>query len=196
MQRISLLETAHSVVRSHLSAGGFAVDATLGNGYDTLFLAQSVGKNGHVFGFDIQSLALAATRLRLQQYGLQQRATLYHASHADMLDNIPLNVHGKIQALMFNLGYLPGADKNLMTQPTSTLQGLNASLTLLAMRGVITVMAYPGHAGGDQESENVAAWCAELAKQAEFQVETLLSSHAQAIAPRLFVIRKLADLLL
>jgi len=187
MQRISLLETAHSIVRTYLNCGGLAVDATLGNGHDTLFLAQTVGENGHVFGFDIQCKALAVTRQRLQQHDMQQRVTLYQASHADMLDKIPQSAHGQIQALMFNLGYLPGADKSLITQSASTLQALNACLALLANRGVITVMAYPGHAGGDQECETLAAWCAELA---EYSVETLLSMHAQAAAPRLFVIRK------
>ncbi len=190
MQRISLLETAHSFVQAHLSTGGLAVDATIGNGHDTLFLAQTVGENGHVFGFDIQTIALNATSQRLQQHGLQQRVTLYHASHADMLDNIPQSAHGHIQALMFNLGYLPGTDKSLITQSASTLQALNAALTLLTKRGVITIMAYPGHTGGDQESETLARWCAEIVKQPEHKVETVLSMHAKATAPRLFVIRK------
>ena len=195
MQRISLLETAHTVVQNHLSSGGFAVDATLGNGHDTLFLAQTVGEHGHVFGFDIQSKAVDTTNQRLQQHGLAPRATLYHASHADMLEKIPKSMQGKIQALMFNLGYLPGADKSLITQSASTLQALTASLVLLAKGGVITVMAYPGHTGGDQESETLAAWCADLAKQPEYQVNTLLSMHAHATAPRLFVIRNKSNLL-
>jgi SAM-dependent methyltransferase len=182
-------------VRTLLSNGGFAVDATLGNGHDTLFLAQTVGENGHVFGFDIQRPALETTQQRLQQHGLQHRVTLYHASHADMLDKIPLAAHGQIQAFMFNLGYLPGADKSLITQSASTILALNACLRLLARRGVITVMAYPGHAGGEQESENLAAWCAELADQPEYSVETLLSTHTQATAPRLFVISKQSILL-
>ena len=190
MQRISLLETAHNVVREHLSHGGLAVDATLGNGHDTVFLAQTVGEHGHVFGFDIQSPALAATRRRLQQQGLAHRVSLYHASHADLLEHIPQSAQGRIQALMFNLGYLPGADKSLITQAASTLQALTAALQLLAQPGVITVMAYPGHAGGDEECEMLAAWCAELSGQTAYHVETLLSRHAQTAAPRLFIIRK------
>ena len=195
MQRISLLETAHNVVQAHLSPGGFAVDATIGNGHDTLFLAQTVGETGHVFGFDIQTPALDVTYRRLQQHGVQQRVTLYHASHADMLDNIPQHTHGQIHALMFNLGYLPGADKSLITQTASTLQALQASLSLLAASGIITVLAYPGHTGGDKESETLTAWCAELGQKPEYHVETQLSMHVQAAAPRLFVIRKKPNLL-
>jgi hypothetical protein len=121
---------------------------------------------------------------------MEHRASLFHASHAEMLNLIPQSLHGQIQALMFNLGYLPGADKNLITQSESTLRALNSALLLMAENSVITVLAYPGHAGGDQETENLTAWCAEPAVQMGFSVETLLSKHDQASAPRLFVIRK------
>jgi hypothetical protein len=95
---------------------------------------------------------------------------------------------------MFNLGYLPGADKSVITQIDSTLAALNAACRLLAPRAVITVLAYPGHAGGDLETEQLAAWCRQL-DETRFNSEVILSSHDKPSAPRLFVIRKQSDLL-
>lgn len=194
MKRISLLELAHNTVGAYLGPGDIAVDATLGNGHDALFLAQCVGAEGQVFGFDIQQQALANSYQRLLEHGLHSRATLHLASHADMLQHIPEHWHGAVRAVMFNLGYLPGADKAVITQIDSTLRALNAACSLLAPRAVMTVLAYPGHAGGDLEAEQLADWCEQLDSPG-FKWDVVLSSHDQPSAPRLFVIRKQADLL-
>jgi SAM-dependent methyltransferase len=190
MQRISLLETAHLAVRNYLSTGSIALDATVGNGHDTLFLAKTVGESGHIYGFDIQAAAIAATRQRLQENGFSQSVTLYEASHAEMLKFIPAHAQGQIQAIMFNLGYLPGADKSLITQTSSTLSALDSALQILAHPGIISIMAYPGHVGGDRECAAIAAWCADKSTQSAYQIQTHASSHAQFSAPRLFLIHK------
>lgn len=194
VKRISLLEMAHGIVGQYLKPGDIAVDATLGNGHDALFLAQSVAAAGHVYGFDIQRPALVKTYQRLLEHDLQRRATLCLASHADMLNHLPRQCHGRIGAVMFNLGYLPGADKTVITQIDSTLSALNAACGVLAPRAVMTVLAYPGHAGGDLETEQLRAWCRGLDNVC-FTSEVILSSHDKPTAPRLFVIRKQADLL-
>jgi tRNA G37 N-methylase Trm5 len=191
MTRISLPETAHYIIREHLYDGGIAIDATLGNGHDTVFLAECAGKQGRVFGFDVQVEAIDATQNRLQQHGLQERVKLIHASHAEMQRNVPQVFHGRIQAIMFNLGYLPGADKSVITKVGSTLTAVDAACDLLAEQGVITVLAYPGHAGGDEETRCLEQWCLQL-KSETFATEVIFSSHPQASAPRLFVIRKVA----
>lgn len=190
MTRISLSEVAHNLVRQHLPVGGVAVDATLGNGHDTLFLAQCVGDNGHVYGFDVQLQALQATSRRLQQHDVLSRVTLIHASHALMAEHVPQTLHGQIQAIMFNLGYLPGADKSIITQTDSTLFAIDAACHLLAVQGILTVLAYPGHAGGDEETLRLAEWCQQL-DQRRFQTDTVLSHHDKPQAPRLFVVRKM-----
>lgn len=195
MTRISLLETAHTVINRHMSNGGLALDATIGNGYDTVFLAHQAGAEGHVYGFDIQAVALANTRQRLQACGLVDRTSLFQASHAEMLNFIPETAQGKIQAVMFNLGYLPGADKTLITQSASTLAAVDAACRLLADRGVITVLAYPGHTGGDLETRSLAVWCRQADCMRQFQSEVLFSDHHHDRAPQLFVIRKASYLL-
>ncbi|NOV28813.1 class I SAM-dependent methyltransferase [Methylomonas sp. ZR1] len=191
---ISLLETAHHIVGSYLEPGDVVLDATLGNGHDTVFLAQSVGASGHVFGFDVQRQALGNSFQRLIKADLQRRVTLRLASHADMLSHVPEQWLGRVRAVMFNLGYLPGADKSIITQIDSTLAALDAARSLLAPRAVMTVLAYPGHAGGDLEAEQLAAWCRQL-DGSRFTAEVVLSSHDKPSAPRLFVIRKQTDLL-
>ncbi len=82
----------------------------------------------------------------------------------------------------------------MITETDSTLAALNAACRLLAENGVITILAYPGHAGGDQEAQELADWCGQLDRR-QFKVEIILSSHDKPSAPRLFVIRKQADLL-
>lgn len=194
MTRISLISIAHDKVRRHLHADDAAVDATLGNGHDTLFLAQCVGSDGRVFGFDIQTLAIANTEKRLLHHGVAGRATLFHASHGEMLDYIPENFRGAIRAVMFNLGYLPGADKRVITEIPSTLAALDCAGTLLAEGGIITVLAYPGHPGGELETRQLGLWCENLDGRI-YEFEIILSHYDQPSAPRLFVIRKRADLL-
>jgi hypothetical protein len=194
MTPISLLDTAHGVVREYIRPGDLAVDATLGNGHDALFLAQCVGPAGHVFGFDIQQQALGNSYQRLLDHDLQNRATFYLASHAEMSARLPSRCHGRLRAVMFNLGYLPGADKALITQTESTLTALHAACELLAEFAAITVLAYPGHIGGDRETEALARWCGSL-PQDRFNWRIVHSIHHKPAAPRLFVIRKQADLL-
>ena len=191
MKHISLAETAHNIIRESLKAGDVAIDATLGNGHDTLFLAQCVGETGHVYGFDVQLQALQASRQRLIQHGLLSRVTLIHASHADMIQHTPLILHGQIKAIMFNLGYLPGTEKRIITQASSTLPAVETACRLMAGQGVLTVMAYPGHAGGDEETHCLELWLQQLDAD-NYESQTIYSHHHQATAPRLFVIRKLA----
>lgn len=190
-KRISLSEIAHQHIQTMLADGMLAVDATLGNGHDCLFLAQCVGETGHVYGFDIQTQAILASRARLQQHDMPERATLFQADHANISRLIPENLHSHITAIMFNLGYLPGADKTVITRSTSTLPALDAACGLLASQGIITVIAYPGHSGGDQETERVEQWLSRLDTR-HFQQQTIYSQSEKSTAPRLFVIRKLS----
>ena len=191
MKRISLTESAHNCIREHLSTGDVAIDATLGNGYDTVFLAELVGPGGHVYGFDVQETALEITSQRLQLQKLQDKVTLYQTSHANMRDWIPTKLLGGIKAIMFNLGYLPGADKSIMTQAESTLQALSLACEFLSEQGVMTVLAYPGHVGGDLETRSVEEWFSRL-DASRYCVESIFSHQNQASSPRLFVIRKQA----
>lgn len=190
MKRISLVNAAHNLIKEHLHTGDIAIDATVGNGHDTLFLAEQVGASGRVYGFDIQQAAIDSTREKLRQAHTPECLTLIHASHALMAGKIPGQHHGKISVIMFNLGYLPGGDKNIITQTDSTLTALNAASRILSPNGIITLLAYPGHQGGDQETDQVKSWCEQLNPD-QFNVSTLYSAEHKESAPRLFVIRRM-----
>ncbi|WP_138494138.1 class I SAM-dependent methyltransferase [Paenibacillus pinistramenti] len=166
---LSVLSFARQLVSQRLQAGDTAVDATVGTGADTLFLAETCGRKGRVFGFDIQAEALSLAEQRLakaMEAGAARLApvALLRRSHAEMAAALPAEVHGRIGAVMFNLGYLPAenADKAVITQPDSTLAALNAAVELLRPRGILAAVVYPGHEGGSAEAELVEAWAKEI----------------------------------
>ena len=190
MKRISLVNTAHDLIRTILQPGDIAIDATVGNGHDTVFLAEQIHPSGWVYGFDIQQAAIDSTREKFRQTLMSECLILNHASHSDMDVKIPVHLHGKISAIMFNLGYLPGGDKSVITLTDSTLSALTIASRILADNGIITLLAYPGHQGGDQETDQVKKWCERLDTR-QFKVSTVYSAERKDTAPRLFVIRKL-----
>lgn len=189
MQRISLLNTAHGLVGEVLRPGDIAIDATVGNGHDTAFLVGQVGPAGKVFGFDVQQAAIDSTRAKIASLPGADCLTLIPASHAEMADKIPAHYHGNIRAIMFNLGYLPGGDKSIITRTESTLTALTAAARILSANGLITLLAYPGHPGGDEETGQVKNWC-ERQDENQFKISIIYSAEHKESAPRLFVIRK------
>jgi predicted methyltransferase len=159
-----LVEQAQDAVRAVVKLGETVIDATAGGGRDTLFLAQLVGETGAVHAFDVQGAAIAETQWRLDQAGVTN-VTLHNRTHAKVLEVLPAELVGQVAAVMFNLGYLPGGDQQLVTQIDSTLAALRAAVTLLQPGGILSVLAYRGHAGGVEEVLAVQAWmesCAEL----------------------------------
>lgn len=147
----SAVKQSHALVASTIKEGDTAVDATAGNGYDSLFLAQCVGEKGRVVAFDVQDDAIDSTRGRLEAAGVRARVELVRASH----DSIDAYVHGDVAAVMFNLGYLPGSDRVVTTHAETTTRAINIAMSLLRPNGVITIVAYTGHPGGREEVDSV-----------------------------------------
>lgn len=153
------LDYVHDVLGLRLSSGDFVIDATAGNGHDTLFLARCVAPAGHVLAVDIQARAVESTRERLREAGLQRMVDVVEGSHADLRRLTVPDKHGKVRAVMFNLGFLPGSDKDVITQPQTTVAALDAAAALLAPGGLLSILVYSGHAGGAAEAEAVQEWC-------------------------------------
>ena len=130
-----------------LQPGDLAVDATMGNGHDTERLAELVGPEGRVIAFDIQAQAVESTRARLEAAGLLDRVTLVQDSHA----NMAAHVSEPPRLIAFNLGFLPGGDKQVTTLLDSTLAAVRAAMELLQPGGMLLVCCYPGHAEGQRE---------------------------------------------
>ncbi|MDX8404156.1 MAG: class I SAM-dependent methyltransferase [Mariprofundaceae bacterium] len=178
MSRIPVTQAVHNHLSLIIQAGDSVIDATVGNGHDALFLARSIGHDGHLYGFDIQEKAIINSLEILAVHQLASCATLLQKSHEFMGDYIPSREHGRIKAIVFNLGYLPGSNKSITTQPKSTLLALDIALNLLSEDGVISILAYTGHPGGAEECNAVKRWMTGLPAIAhKTSVINLLPDH-------------------
>ena len=184
MQRAT--ELAHYLIRPSIKPGDWTVDATAGNGHDTLFLAQCVGPSGRVFGFDIQETALAATTEHVRGH---PQVTLLHDGHEHMNNYLPDEMRGKLAAVMFNLGYLPGAEKHVTTRTETTLAALAQAIENIRVSGVVSIVVYPGHTGGAEEACAVEEYAASLPPAFAAGYHSRL--NAPQSAPRLLLIERL-----
>ncbi|MCA9082850.1 MAG: FAD-dependent oxidoreductase [Planctomycetaceae bacterium] len=180
--RKPLTELAQDIVRGVLRTGDLAIDGTVGNGFDTVFLSQQVGDTGTVIGFDIQAQAIEATRRRLEANG-RGNVELKHENH-EFIGRLPRR--SEVTAAMFNLGYLPHGDHTVVTQPKSTASAMKAVVERMRTGGVMTVIAYRGHEGGQEESEAVRTVLGSMSSGA---VEEIESEGRKPTAPVLFVYR-------
>lgn len=149
---------AEELLRQAIGPGARVIDGTMGNGHDTLWLAELVGETGRVYAFDIQREAVERTRARLAEAGLLERVALFHAGH----ERLGEFVAEPADAAVFNLGWLPGSDKALRTRVDTTLAAVNAALDKLKEGGLMTVCAYPGHEEGRVERDALLAWAKAL----------------------------------
>ena len=193
-----MVQWSQDLLAEVVQSGDLVVDLTAGTGQDTLALFQMVGEQGQVVGFDIQSQALLATRERLIAAGAQVRLQqqdiqslqcepgidLLQMSHAEFSTVMPAAPKG----IIANLGYLPGGDQDLVTRPETTVSALEQGCSLLAKRGRMAVVIYPGHPGGTEEANAVGELFAGL-QDPGFQVLRLDVSNRPA-APFVFVVEK------
>lgn len=144
-------------INKFLKDGDCAVDATAGNGNDTLKLCFAVGNIGKVFAFDIQESALAETEARLKEKGIGN-AKLILDSHS----NIDCYSIEKPKAVLFNLGYLPGGDHTIQTKYNTTIEAIEKSLEILDDNGFISITIYYGKNSGTEEKEHVMDYLKNL----------------------------------
>lgn len=153
-----VLQFAQTLLKDTITEGEIAVDATAGNGHDTLFLAQLVGDDGFVYAFDVQKQAVDATLHRLLDHALEHRALVMHTGHENIAKHITKPVAGAI----FNLGYLPGGDHTIVTQSNTTVTAIDSLLKLLKVGGMIVLVVYHGHEGGKEERDEVIRFVSDL----------------------------------
>lgn len=143
-------QLALHLVRPYVTPGSTVIDATCGNGHDTLALAQM--NPAKLYAFDIQEDAICATTALLEANGYHKSITdgrfiLRCAAHEEMDEYVA----SPVSAVLFNLGYLPGGDKEITTKAASTLNAVQAAMELLETDGVICITMYSGHASGKEE---------------------------------------------
>lgn len=176
---------AREMIEGAMYEGARAIDATMGNGHDTQWLCELAGENGRIYAFDVQAEAVERTRERLAQNGLESRAALFCAGHERMGDFVP----EQVDAIVFNLGWLPGAEHGVTTQTATTLQAVNAALELLKEDGLMTVCIYPGHDEGTRELKALMQWASELDDR---RYDALLKTYLNQPndPPRMLAVRK------
>lgn len=143
----------HRLIERYADHQTDALDLTMGNGHDTCFLTEHFR---HVYAFDKQSQALESTRQRLAA-AHKTNVTLTQCDHGALLINdVP-----HVSLIVFNAGYLPGGDKSMITQATSTVHALKTAFEALRSPGVLIMTLYT-HPGGLEEKEAVVSWLNQL----------------------------------
>ncbi len=163
------VQYVHHILSGVVHNGHVVVDATMGNGWDTAFLASRVGPSGTVYAFDVQQVALDVTKSRLNNTHASVHLIL--DGHQTMLAHIPEHHRGTIKACTFNLGYMPGGNKNITTLADTTKAALEQAMAVLAPDGVITVVCYR-HAEGERELAQVRTVLADLPQDRYTVAET------------------------
>ena len=144
---ISILNKAKQLMKNNLKEKDLVIDATIGNGNDSLFILNTITK-GHLFGFDIQKEAINNTKKLLKNY---KNYTLYNKGHENIYKTLK-KYKNKISLIIFNLGYLPNGNKNITTNYKTTIKALKESQKLLNNKGHIVITIYEGHPEGNKES--------------------------------------------
>lgn len=152
MLNLQITELCHHFIKAHIHKGSFCIDATTGNGNDTVFLCKLCGKTGHVLAFDIQEQAVQNTILRLTDEGLADRADVILDSHCNMQKYMPAE---SVDCIVFNFGYLPGGDHSISTRPDTSINAIAAGLRLLKSGGLMSLCIYSGGDTGFKERDAI-----------------------------------------
>ena len=177
---------AREAIQRTVLPGDSVIDATMGNGHDTLMLCEAVGPGGRVYAFDIQLQAVDETEKRLREHGMADRATLIHAGHERMAEY----VKEPVKAVMFNLGWLPGGNHSVTTKWETTRLAVESALTLLSPSGIVVICAYPGHEEGAREERELTAFLSGLSNR-QYNVLHQRFLNATSGAPECYVIQRL-----
>lgn len=183
-----IIPYAHHLLETTITNGDIVVDATCGNGHDTLKLASLVGDTGHIYAFDIQAQAIDATRTRLESHNYQQ-VTYIQDSHAKINEYIPEEYLGKLGGAIFNLGYLPRSDKEIITTSVSTIPAIDQLLAFIQKGRLIILVIYYGHEGGQAEKAAVLNYVQGL-DQKDFAVLQYQFMNQKNNPPFLVAIQK------
>lgn len=171
MKRYQVTEWCHGFLREHVSPGDCCIDATAGNGNDTLFLCELVGEEGKVIAFDIQEKAISNTKRRLLEQGVSERAQVLLESHVNMRNYVKKD---SVDCIVFNFGYLPGGDHSLATRKSTSIRAIHEGLRLLRKGGMMSLCIY---SGGDSGFEERDAILHELSKLDPQQYLVIVSEY-------------------
>jgi len=189
---------AMHIVKEYIREGDFVVDCTMGNGHDTLSLARLAGADGHsdaggkLLAFDIQEAALDSTRALLRENGIKDLKmagiSLVKDSHANLgtyLSKVPKAP----TAIVFNLGFMPGQDKSILTSSETTMIAVKTALEMIAENGIVAVTTYLGHTEGAEEHKVLSDYFKTLPSK-KYHVAYINMINQKKTAPSVFLITK------
>lgn len=159
MKNYQITQWCSRFIEEQVKEGDICIDATMGNGNDTLLLSRLAGTDGQVLAFDIQEQALQAARQKLLRENAPANYTLFLESHTHMADHVKPD---SVSCIVFNFGYLPGGDHSLATRSETSIQALEQSLTLLKKGGLLSLCIYSGGDSGFEERDALLTWLKKL----------------------------------
>lgn len=182
------VEFQHHLWLDALSTARTIVDMTCGNGHDTTYLLSHCHVDARLYAIDIQEIALARAKEKVMKELPQalNQVDFLRGSHDRVLETLPVVT---IDLLVANLGYLPNADHQIMTQSTSTIRALSKGLAKLSVNGLCTIVAYPGTETGRKEAEALEEYITSM-NQKEFHCSTWRPLNQANQPPILYIIRR------
>jgi tRNA G37 N-methylase Trm5 len=181
----STTQTALLFISQYLNNGDTVIDATCGNGHDTLAMAK-LGA-GKIYAFDVQDTAIKNTEALLQEENIPlDKVHLILDSHANMCNYIK----EKVRVIVFNLGYLPGADKSVTTTADSTVCAVKYAVENLSENGYVSICAYLGHEGAVEEFDTLSEYLSSL-KNREYNVSFTKHINRRSYSPVYILVEKL-----
>lgn len=183
-----VLAFSKKLLKEVIDKNSIVVDATAGNGNDTLFLAKTSAKK--VFAFDVQNQATTNTNDLLEKNNLADKCEVILDSH----ENFDKYIEENIQAVVFNLGYLPNADHTITTQAETTLNAIKKFITKLNIGGRIVIVVYCGHENGKVEKDALLKELSQL-DQKEIEVLVYQFINQKNNAPFIIALEKRKDIL-
>ncbi len=181
-----VLVFAKKLLKEKIDKNSVVIDATCGNGNDTLFLAKTSAKK--VYSFDIQKIAIERTEKLLEENELLSKCKLILDSHANF-DNY---VEDEFQAVIFNLGYLPNANHDITTNGKITKLTIEKMLKRISVGGIIVVVIYWGHQNGILEKEILCSYF-ETLNQKNIEVLQYQFINQKNNAPFLVALEKVRE---
>lgn len=152
------LTLSHQLIAQAVKKGDTVVDATCGNGHDTLFLSDIVGENGFVYAFDIQACAIESSQNLLAKHQAANNVRFICDGHEHMAHYIA----EELSAVMFNFGYFPGGDHSIATQKDSSIAAIAEAMKLIKPGGLISLCVYSGGDTGFEEKDAILAFCSTI----------------------------------
>jgi predicted methyltransferase len=181
-----LVDFVHMLIKTSYSGNEnlMFIDATCGNGFDTLFLSNVAGAKGKVMSFDIQEQAVERTNSLMAQNKQFDNFKVIKDSH----EFVGKYLQEKIDAAVFNLGYLPFSDKTITTNPDTTLKAIENLLPVLKDEGRIYITTYVSHDVGHEINE-IICYLNSLNKSS-YNVIHVKITNKENNPPELFIIEK------